>query len=68
MPCWEASAQVLKEISRKVSRIQDPALSDYQIRDVRLGCRISGWHTVSTRASPEPLGSYRRHRWSTQYD
>jgi pre-mRNA-splicing factor ISY1 len=26
--------QVLKEISRKVSRIQEPALSDYQIRDL----------------------------------
>lgn len=26
--------QVLKEISRKVSKIQDPALSDYQIRDL----------------------------------
>ncbi|CRG87629.1 Pre-mRNA-splicing factor isy1 [Talaromyces islandicus] len=26
--------QVLKEISRKVSRIQDPSLSDYQIRDL----------------------------------
>jgi pre-mRNA-splicing factor ISY1 len=26
--------QVLKEISRKVSRIQDPALSDFQIRDL----------------------------------
>jgi pre-mRNA-splicing factor ISY1 len=25
---------VLKEISRKVSKIQDPALSDYQIRDI----------------------------------
>lgn len=26
--------QVLKEISRKVTRIQDPSLSDYQIRDL----------------------------------
>ncbi|KAF2638580.1 pre-mRNA-splicing factor ISY1 [Massarina eburnea CBS 473.64] len=26
--------QVLKEISRKVTKIQDPALSDYQIRDL----------------------------------
>lgn len=27
-------SQVLKEISRKVTKIQDPALSDYQIRDL----------------------------------
>lgn len=32
--CERWRGQVLKEISRKVSRIQDPALSDYQIRDV----------------------------------
>lgn len=32
--CEKWRGQVLKEISRKVSRIQDPALSDYQIRDV----------------------------------
>ncbi|KAI0186806.1 Isy1-like splicing factor [Astrocystis sublimbata] len=30
----EWRGQVLKEISRKVSKIQDPALSDYQIRDL----------------------------------
>ncbi|RPB20134.1 Isy1-like splicing factor [Terfezia boudieri ATCC MYA-4762] len=28
------SSQVVKEISRKVSKIQDPSLSDYQIRDL----------------------------------
>lgn len=32
--CEKWRGQVLKEISRKVSKIQDPALSDYQIRDV----------------------------------
>jgi pre-mRNA-splicing factor ISY1 len=32
--CEKWRGQVLKEISRKVSRIQDPALSDYQVRDV----------------------------------
>ncbi|KAF3768697.1 Isy1-like splicing factor [Cryphonectria parasitica EP155] len=32
--CERWRGQVLKEISRKVSRIQDPALSDYQVRDV----------------------------------
>ncbi|KAJ4298641.1 NineTeen Complex (NTC) component [Collariella sp. IMI 366227] len=32
--CEKWRGQVLKEISRKVSRIQDPALSDYQIRDI----------------------------------
>ncbi|EME45784.1 hypothetical protein DOTSEDRAFT_71464 [Dothistroma septosporum NZE10] len=32
--CERWRGQVLKEISRKVSRIQDPALSDYQIRDI----------------------------------
>ncbi|KAK4151445.1 Isy1-like splicing factor [Chaetomidium leptoderma] len=32
--CEKWRGQVLKEISRKVSRIQEPALSDYQIRDV----------------------------------
>ncbi|KAJ0123059.1 hypothetical protein N8I77_010140 [Diaporthe amygdali] len=32
--CEKWRGQVLKEISRKVSRVQDPALSDYQIRDV----------------------------------
>ncbi|KAL1588818.1 hypothetical protein WHR41_02723 [Cladosporium halotolerans] len=32
--CERWRGQVLKEISRKVSKIQDPALSDYQIRDV----------------------------------
>ena len=32
--CEKWRGQVLKEISRKVSRIQDPALSDYQIRDL----------------------------------
>ncbi|KAI0871846.1 Isy1-like splicing factor [Hypoxylon argillaceum] len=33
-PCEKWRGQVLKEISRKVSKIQDPALSDYQIRDL----------------------------------
>ncbi|KAJ2900348.1 Isy1-like splicing family protein [Zalerion maritima] len=32
--CEKWRGQVLKEISRKVSRIQDPALSDYQVRDL----------------------------------
>ncbi|KAK8099195.1 uncharacterized protein PG998_012436 [Apiospora kogelbergensis] len=32
--CEKWRGQTLKEISRKVSKIQDPALSDYQIRDV----------------------------------
>ncbi|KAJ9155712.1 Pre-mRNA-splicing factor ISY1 [Pleurostoma richardsiae] len=32
--CEKWRGQVLKEISRKVSRIQDPALSDFQIRDL----------------------------------
>ena len=32
--CERWRGQVLKEISRKVSKIQDPALSDFQIRDV----------------------------------
>ncbi|KAL2144509.1 hypothetical protein VTI28DRAFT_9014 [Corynascus sepedonium] len=32
--CEKWRGQVLKDISRKVSRIQDPALSDYQIRDL----------------------------------
>lgn len=32
--CEKWRGQVLKEISRKVSKIQDPALSDYQIRDI----------------------------------
>lgn len=32
--CEKWRGQVLKEISRKVSRIQDPSLSDYQVRDV----------------------------------
>ncbi|KAM6484666.1 Isy1-like splicing factor [Trichoderma sp. SZMC 28011] len=32
--CERWRGQVLKEISRKVSRIQDPVLSDYQIRDI----------------------------------
>ncbi|KAL7621395.1 NineTeen Complex (NTC) component [Parahypoxylon ruwenzoriense] len=32
--CEKWRGQTLKEISRKVSRIQDPALSDYQIRDL----------------------------------
>lgn len=32
--CEKWRGQVLKEISRKVTRIQDPALSDYQIRDL----------------------------------
>ncbi|PHH90187.1 hypothetical protein CDD83_4318 [Cordyceps sp. RAO-2017] len=32
--CEKWRGQVLREISRKVSRIQDPVLSDYQIRDL----------------------------------
>lgn len=32
--CERWRGQVLKEISRKVSRIQEPSLSDYQIRDL----------------------------------
>ncbi|KAK2594071.1 NineTeen Complex (NTC) component [Conoideocrella luteorostrata] len=32
--CEKWRGQVLKEISRKVSRIHDPVLSDYQIRDL----------------------------------
>lgn len=32
--CERWRGQVLREISRKVSKIQDPALSDYQIRDI----------------------------------
>jgi pre-mRNA-splicing factor ISY1 len=32
--CEKWRSQVLREISRKVSKIQDPALSDYQIRDL----------------------------------
>jgi pre-mRNA-splicing factor ISY1 len=32
--CEKWRGQTLKEISRKVSKIQDPALSDFQIRDV----------------------------------
>ena len=32
--CEKWRGQVLKEISRKVSRIQDPGLSDYQLRDL----------------------------------
>lgn len=32
--CERWRGQVLKEISRKISRIQDPALSDYQLRDL----------------------------------
>ncbi|KAI1194269.1 Isy1-like splicing factor [Nemania serpens] len=32
--CEKWRGQVLKEVSRKVSKIQDPALSDYQIRDL----------------------------------
>ena len=32
--CEKWRGQVLREISRKVSKIQDPALSDYQIRDL----------------------------------
>ncbi|KUI69157.1 Pre-mRNA-splicing factor ISY1 [Cytospora mali] len=32
--CEKWRGQVLKEVSRKVSRIQDPALSDFQIRDL----------------------------------
>ncbi|KAI9850101.1 MAG: NineTeen Complex (NTC) component [Thelocarpon superellum] len=32
--CEKWRGQVLKEISRKVSKIQDPSLSDYQLRDL----------------------------------
>lgn len=32
--CERWRGQVLKEISRKITKIQDPALSDYQIRDL----------------------------------
>ncbi|KAF2456338.1 Isy1-like splicing factor [Lineolata rhizophorae] len=32
--CEKWRGQVLKEISRKVSKIQDPALSDFQVRDL----------------------------------
>ncbi|RDA93321.1 hypothetical protein CP533_2012 [Ophiocordyceps camponoti-saundersi (nom. inval.)] len=32
--CEKWRGQVLRDISRKVSRIQDPVLSDYQIRDL----------------------------------
>ncbi|KAI4186965.1 MAG: hypothetical protein L6R41_003122 [Letrouitia leprolyta] len=32
--CEKWRGQVLKEISRKVSKIQEPSLSDYQIRDL----------------------------------
>ncbi|CAK7201990.1 NineTeen Complex (NTC) component [Sporothrix eucalyptigena] len=32
--CERWRGQVLKEISRKVSKIQDPALSDFQVRDL----------------------------------
>lgn len=32
--CEKWRGQTLKEISRKVSKIQDPSLSDYQIRDL----------------------------------
>jgi len=32
--CEKWRGQVLKEISRKVSKIQDPSLSDYQLRDI----------------------------------
>ncbi|KAK3671973.1 NineTeen Complex (NTC) component [Recurvomyces mirabilis] len=32
--CERWRGQVLKEVSRKLTKIQDPALSDYQIRDV----------------------------------
>jgi pre-mRNA-splicing factor ISY1 len=32
--CEKWRGQVLKEISRKVSKIQDPGLSDYMIRDL----------------------------------
>jgi pre-mRNA-splicing factor ISY1 len=32
--CEKWRGQVLKEISRKMSRIQEPALSDYQVRDL----------------------------------
>jgi len=32
--CERWRGQVLRDISRKITRIQDPALSDYQVRDV----------------------------------
>ncbi|KAK3073691.1 NineTeen Complex (NTC) component [Teratosphaeriaceae sp. CCFEE 6253] len=32
--CERWRGQVLKEISRKITKIQDPALSDFQIRDI----------------------------------
>jgi len=32
--CEKWRGQVLKEVSRKVSRIQEPALSDFQVRDL----------------------------------
>lgn len=32
--CEKWRGQVLKEISRKVSKIQEPSLSDFQIRDL----------------------------------
>lgn len=32
--CERWRGQVLKEVSRKVSKIQDPALSDFQVRDL----------------------------------
>ncbi|KAF2766614.1 Isy1-like splicing factor, partial [Teratosphaeria nubilosa] len=32
--CERWRGQVLKDISRKITKIQDPALSDYQIRDL----------------------------------
>ena len=32
--CEKWRGQVLKEVSRKVSKIQDSALSDYQVRDL----------------------------------
>ncbi|EMC99071.1 hypothetical protein BAUCODRAFT_64719 [Baudoinia panamericana UAMH 10762] len=32
--CERWRGQVLKEISRKITKIQDPALSDYQVRDL----------------------------------
>jgi pre-mRNA-splicing factor ISY1 len=32
--CEKWRGQVLKEISRKVTKIQDPSLSDYQVRDL----------------------------------
>jgi hypothetical protein len=32
--CEKWRGQVLKDISRKVTRIQDPSLTDFQIRDL----------------------------------